>query len=280
LVVGGFLGAKFVPKDAGLAGGAIVLGYALMTVLGVLLVGGILVWKLPPPQFTRVFRIVGILALVALGLLAYRFFTHVKPEIDQQKLEQKKSRHLSKPTVSAPAIDEGRPPSGIGMSKPLLFPKRPLGFYEKPDAPEPFDELVFKNGEHFIEVARAPDDFLPEYQKLDYDLFFFRTMSQEGEWLEIEINRDSGKTAWVRKDDVVWQPWSVFLPNVYAIEHLRPQDFPVREEPLNHAAPLPEQPTEPWQVERVEGDWVKLKNSGWLRWRWDGKEMVRFVYLS
>lgn len=280
LIVGGLLGRAFVPKDAGLAGGAIVLWYIIFSVVGVLVIGALLAKKLPPEAFKTVFRIVSALGILAIGLIAYRFLTDVKPQIDKAKKEVQKKPLPTKPAAPATDIDAGRPASGIGMAKPLLFPDRPIYFFEKPNAPAPFDSLVFRKGKHFTEVAFAPAGFQPEYQKLDYDLFFLRAMSQQGSWLEVVLNKDSEKTAWARKDDVVMQPWAAFLPNIYAIEHLRPQDFPVRENPQDHASPLGVQPSGPWHAERVSGDWVKLKKSGWLRWSRDGKQLIRFVYLS
>ena len=49
--------------------------------------------------------------------------------------------------------------------------------------------------------------------------FLFICRSKQSEWYEIEINKETRKTAWVKvADGFVFKEWGEFLTNVYSVE--------------------------------------------------------------
>jgi hypothetical protein len=69
-IAGLFLGGASVSRDAGLAGGAIVLGYGVMGAAAGLLIGGLLAWKVSAPALRAAFFVVLALDAAATAAVA------------------------------------------------------------------------------------------------------------------------------------------------------------------------------------------------------------------
>ena len=284
LVAGALIGSPFVPKDAGLAGGAIVLGYGVLGAVAAVLLGALAVWKMGEAAFRRTFLLVGLLAVAAVGWLAYRYFFVVKPKEEGQR-QERPERKFTQTTAPAASLTD-QLPVGLGMAKPQLFPPKTLYLYPSPnlgrtpqDTP-PTDSIAFRQNERFTDISYAPPHFAPEFLKLDYDMLFLRVVTYSQDWLEVVVNSESGQTAWIDRRAVEWMPWPEFLLSIYSVRPIRPQDFPVRVKPLDHASPMTDPPAQPWQLEAVKGDWLKMNGGGWVRWRNCEGLLVTFEYLS
>lgn len=77
LVVGTFIGGVFfVPPGSGLAGPAIALGYGLVGLVVALVGGVVLARRLAPASLRKALLIAGMLVLLAVAFLTYRFVTN------------------------------------------------------------------------------------------------------------------------------------------------------------------------------------------------------------
>ena len=116
---------------------------------------------------------------------------------------------------------------GLGMVKPDFYNKKVLYFYgipnfEKPVSDHtPTDSLVFTQTEHHqFDISYAPPWFYPEHQKLDYDILYFKLLAMNRDWVHVELNKQTGQSAWMSRSDVSVLLWPEFLLNVFSIENL------------------------------------------------------------
>ena len=161
-----------------------------------------------------------------------------------------------------------------------------LDFYVSPLVWQPMDSLVLQ-GE---QIHYAPPYLLPFYQKLDYNQLTFRWLAVAQGWVEIELNAQLGRKAWVPRDQLKLNYWPDFLVELFALEAIDPDSNPLRTKPLDHAATV----SQPEDVEylrplQVNDEWIFLEfwyeaqgeflgEGGWLRWREGYELLVKWDY--
>ncbi len=294
----------FVSPGDGLAGGATVamtgfLGAGIGLVLSI-----VLLRKLEEKTKTVLTAILFAISLILWGVFHYQYKQR-KLEREKENAELFGERKPSKTVVpTALAEDFAEPPSselkltdgtemGIGIvsispevGKSLRFYSKPQ-HYELPENLQAADSLTFKDARHFVDIATAPPWFVPQYVKLDYGILQLVAVTVQKNWIEVIVNRTSGQTHWVYRQDVGYSTWSEFLLNVHSVELLNPADFPPRIKPMDHASPDESVDANGiFYPVSVKDDWLQVHpdkevdHDIWVRWKRDGILLVKYSILS
>ncbi len=151
------------------------------------------------------------------------------------------------------------------------------------------DSIVFKQGKYNIEIASAPPWFVPEIIKLDYEILQLRATTIARNWIEVIVNKQTGKKAWVERSAVDFMPWPEFLLNVAAIEVIDAIKNPLRIKPLDQAALAGKIKDLTLIPIAIQGDWIQVSisepgdpivASGWIRWRRANQLLINWSLLS
>lgn len=166
-----------------------------------------------------------------------------------------------------------------------------LNFYAGPDpAALITDSLVYKRDDYRLKLVHSPADFQPFYFKEDFQLLLLRMTDIAGRRAEVEVNAESGRTAWVDGASVRVQDWATFLESVAFVRPISWSVNPPRKTAAANAEIIPNIPVNRLlQPLRVKGDWIQVKtfsennaplpSSGWIRWRDGEKVLVSWDYV-
>ncbi|HRP91853.1 MAG: hypothetical protein IT276_01255 [Ignavibacteriaceae bacterium] len=295
---GSFLGSATLPKGSGLAGPATVLFYGLIGALITALLSIFLVRKIERKLIIKITIILALLNLIPIGWVVYRFVTVTS---QTQKEEPKK---LTPTQIRGSLISlflssskiYGETEMGLGMVKPDFYNRKVIYFYgfpnlEKPVSDhKPTDSLVFMQTEHNqIDISYAPPWFYPEHQKLDYDILYFKLLTMNRDWVQVELNKKTGQSAWMSRNDVSVLLWQEFLLNVFSIENLDPKSNLLRIKPLVHASEVMIKEYEIMAPVMIKDSWLKVNlfdkdfnivGEAWLQWQYNGRLMITYSLLS
>ncbi|HMN24410.1 MAG TPA: hypothetical protein PKE38_07915 [Ignavibacteriaceae bacterium] len=295
---GSFLGSATLPKGSGLAGPATVLFYGLIGALITALLSIFLVRKIERKLIIKITIILALLNLIPIGWVVYRFVTVTS---QTQKEEPKK---LTPTQIRGSLISlflssskiYGEMEMGLGMVKPDFYNRKVIYFYgfpnlEKPVSDhKPTDSLVFMQTEHNqIDISYAPPWFYPEHQKLDYDILYFKLLTMNRDWVQVELNKKTGQSAWMSRNDVSVLLWQEFLLNVFSIENLDPKSNLLRIKPLLHASEVMIKEYEIMAPVMIKDSWLKVNlfdkdfnivGEAWLQWQYNGRLLITYSLLS
>ena len=197
------------------------------------------------------------------------------------------------PVLPLQASAHGPGSMGLGMVSPALVP-RVLYFYEPPDLlavtgfPEPIDSVVFVQGKHHVEIASAPNWFMPVHMKLDYDLLLLRAVTVSQNWIEVEVNTIDGRTTWLHNLDLQFINWEQFILGAVTVEVLDAERNPIRAGATADASLLAMVGDKHLRPVAVQGDWLLVTGyqdeegaipTGWVRWREGEKLLVEYSLL-
>lgn len=192
-------------------------------------------------------------------------------------------------------------PASVGVVFPPIDPDRPLYFYgapqpgDMPDTAVPIDSVTFVESDHFVDIATAPPWFVPGGLKLDYDFLWLTAETVTRDWVEVVVNtveprpRMIPRTAWVSRTDANFSTWTEFLLEVHSVETTDPESNPLRGVPDDSAAAVGTTDNISLRALAIQGDWMRVEEAdarevglptGWIRWRADGRLLVRFSLLS
>ena len=282
----------FIPKNVGLAGGAMVLFYGLFGLI-VGLVASLVLRNRLSIKFLRLSNAVCALFLIICGVKIYQHIALSKAEVQKRKV----GYQLLKPTPTAqPIPSSDQIEMGIGMAQVHLNAGQSVYFYNKPtdnqlrEQLSPIDSVTFRETAHGIDIASAPPWLVPEKLKLDYQIFHFLVKAQHQSYLQVVVNKTNGKTVWMSRSQLHYQDWSSFLLGASAIQPLDWDNNPLRIKPLTHAPPLLDIDAQSiLQPLTIEGHWMEVKildhyhqeiGKGWLRWRSDTKLLITYDLLT
>ncbi len=152
------------------------------------------------------------------------------------------------------------------------------------------DSVTLKSGQYHTEIGTAPPWFMPELVKFDYDLFLLRAVSISRNWIEVVVNSQTGRTAWVDRHTVEFVSWPEFLLTVFSVELINPAVNPMRLKPLDNAAIVARPGQNSLSVFAVKGDWIKVALPGdkpgtrpvlgWIRWKKGSQMLITYSPLS
>lgn len=189
---------------------------------------------------------------------------------------------------------EYHPPMGLGMITPKFYENSVLYFYGNPNLEKPVfdhvptDSLVFKRSEMGMEITYAPPWFVPAHLKMDYEILFIRMLSINHEFVEVIVNEFNGQTAYMDRAQNELRYWPEFLLSINSVEPLFPENNPVRIKPLSYAGLVstsysflkPLRVSDQWMQVELLDDNFKSHGKGWIKWREDGKLLIKYSLLS
>lgn len=290
---GMFITSLFIDKTNGLAGPAEALLYGIAGSVTGFTAGIFSVRRMKP----KVFRFaLAIVIFISAGLTVWIIY-RVQSLSKKQTGFHFNHQHTNSFFTHAALIEkEVSLPTGLGMAKPHLSHGKLIYFYHlnpigmQPYQIRPVDSiLIHKTASHF-EISYAPPWFFPEVMKLDYDLLLFRTITVSKYWMEIVVNKQTGITYWISRDDAEFIDWANFLLDVFDVELIDPETNPLRLKPLNHAGIVATTP-ERFSLKplAINGDWMmvptlgladRIVPYGWIRWRKDDVLRIKYSLLS
>jgi hypothetical protein len=295
-VVGAMIaGVAGAGKNQGLAGGAIVFGYGILSA-GLSLIAGLLFAYLAERKYVvLVNKILFLLLLICGCLVAYRIYT---------KQQQNSIGYNVSPEqfITAPARvtyaaygSASEAHMGLGFFAPHFANQPVLYFYSKPNNDKPveahvsYDSIVFMQTQYgSFDIAYAPPWLVPDHLKLDYDLCYFKVVSVGRDFAEVVVNVTNAETAYVALNAGKLLYWPEFLLSVHSVEFIAPQDHVVRIKPLSHASAVVAEYAFMRPV-MIQHDWMEVDlwdedfNSvghGWIQWKQDGQLLIMYSLLS
>lgn len=290
-----FAGVTNAGKDQGLAAGAIVFGYGIISGF-VACISAILAVRILKEHYVVLMnKIFGVIIITLLAFFIYRFSTLKSAADELQGINFEKRINLTFAAVVQPKLSgKNDTPIGLGMSKPKFYENNVIYFYGDPNLEKsvsdhsPMDSLVFRRTEIGMELAYAPPWFVPAHLKMDYEILFLRIVTLHREFIGVLVNESEGRTAFMDRYKNDLQFWPEFLLSVNSIEPINLKSNPIRARPLLHASisPVkfsilkPIRISDQWiEVELLDDD-LKSKGKGWVKWQENGKFLITYSLLS
>lgn len=152
------------------------------------------------------------------------------------------------------------------------------------------DSLTFVKGQYNVEIGTAPPWFAPEFLKLDYDIFQLRAITISRNWIEVIVNRQTGKTAWVDRNAVTYESWPEFFLEVFSVELISSIKNPLRIKPMENASIVADAGKNSLRPVAIRGEWMKVAietdspeakpRLGWIRWKKGNQVLITWSLLS
>ncbi|MDO6437405.1 hypothetical protein Q4534_08315 [Cyclobacterium sp. 1_MG-2023] len=281
-----------VGKNQGLAGGAIVLGYALTYAFGALIVAIILAGKLK----TKIIVYTNFILFIVLTIFIFLGYKrHL--EMEKNKVPAQERLISPKPTAPAQPIHNIQFENGMGQGffSPNFVENDKLYFYSPTDprawngVGEAIDSLVFyKNRNGQYDIQYAPPYFFPEIVKMDYEWLMIKVITSGKYMLELEINQETGQSVLVDKFSGNLIYWPEFILNTNSVEIMEAFPQKVLIKPLENAA-VNSISYVFLQPIAVQGDWLKVNltdkeffnlGQGWIKWKSNDKLIIRYNLFS
>jgi len=287
-VIGLLYGTAVVPRGTGLAGPTEVLGWALSVGIISLVLSMVINRKLNATIRKKITILFFLMSLIPVCWFVYKYVS--RPPQDDSLPPM--------PYTATPVSWKYQEPIrdiGIGMARPDFFNHRVLYFYSSPNLEKdvtehtPVDSLVFEQSEHQYSIVYAPPWFFPQHMKMDYEILYLKIVKMGIDWMEIEVNRQNGQTAWVSSSGFNLWHWTDFLLRVHSVENLNVQVNPLRVNSFDHASTWKGPEYELMSPMMINDHWMKvsllnhdMKSVGvaWLRWRDDKKLLISYSLLS
>jgi len=316
-----FVGASIVgitgaAKNQGLAGGAIVFGYAVIAAFIALIIAIVIASKVSRKLIINLNKILAILIVV---LVSYFTITYQarqkekeKEKIDIDHPKRKTTEPISNDGPTAMLYDKGllkerliaiktettqtsESKMGIGFFSPNFSEYPTLYFYGNVTLEKsiidhlPMDSIVFARDKYIdITTTYAPPWLFPEHLKLDYGIIMFKVLGLGQDFVKVEVNHQTKQTMYLDKYKGTFTTWPEFILSVNSLEFNEDGAKKVFVKPLDYAGEVKIESVF-MQPLLVEEDWmyVKLVNrrlaeqgEGWIRWRENGKLLVHYSILS
>ncbi|MFL0354661.1 hypothetical protein [Xanthomarina sp. GH4-25] len=184
---------------------------------------------------------------------------------------------------------------GLGMFSPNMYENKTLYFYGNINYEKtindhtPYDSITFRFDKYNnIEIATAPSWLVPMHLKLDYGILFFKVKTIIRDFIEVEVNTTNGQSSYVSPSQGTVKFWPEFLLQVHSIEFLNPETQEAKSRPFEYSDRV-NIAFKIMQPIAIKQDWilVALKDNnyhkvgtGWVKWRENGKLLVRYSFLS
>lgn len=282
-------------EGQGLAGGAIVMFYGLVTALIALILAVIFATQASIKKI-KIANI--ILGVIVLGLAAFTV-----SRIMENRPLQEPERQQQPTTPVAPAsmvLNQGSSThdgieEGMGFFKPNFYKNRVVYFYGEPNLDKavndhtPVDSVVFRQIDGGgVEIASAPPWLVPAHLKMDYELLFFKVLSVGQDFLMLIGNDADGSIAYMVRSAGDLFYWPEFLLTVHSVEWM---DGAVKNV---HLKPAERSSLYGFEYDfmdpmMVRGDWLLVRcldvnyqvtGKGWVKWRQEGQRVISYSLLS
>jgi hypothetical protein len=292
IIVAGRAGAG---EGQQLAAAAIVIGYGIMAGFAGVLVALLLLRRFSAKTVMRV-NLIGTVLLIFLSVfVTYRYLD--RDEAESQPIQP------AKPSTRAPApaqvsfIQSSDSEMGLGYFTPDFYQGGTMYLYGKPTPGKsvvnqlPWDSVVFAVSDmHQYQITYAPPFLNPSHLKMDYEILYFKILSEGHDYVEVLMNDETGRAAYIDKyrGKVIYWPSFILSVNTVELKSEFPQ--PYRVKPLDHAGELSvDKPYIFLRPESVKGFWLevsllnddfKAEGRAWIRWRDEHNLLVDYSLLS
>jgi hypothetical protein len=297
--IAGLIGAA---KNQGLAGGAIVFGYAVIAAFIAFIIAIVIASKVNRKLIVNLNKILAILIVVFFSYFAIKYQTQQKKkqELDNPKIEKSKvPTKTTEPIAMLHLNSENEVAktklTGLGMFAPNIYENKVLYFYANINYEKalnehmPIDSITFKRDKyHNILIATAPPWLMPEHLKLDYGILYFKIKSVFREFVEVEVNTTNGQSSYASTESGTIMYWPKFFLSVNSVEFLEPKAQTVYVRPFNLAGTVNADYSfmrtlkiqNQWMYVELLTDDFKKVGKGWIQWRKDGKLLITYSLLS
>ena len=305
-------------ENQGLAAGAIVIGWGVLSAGVAFILSLFTVYRVLHKTIVRLNFLLLFVVVILYGITHYRF-------IQKQKEKDKERNKTELPDVKPATPISGIAPAslishssfsgqntpvtevglggfstadtalGIGFFMPDIFEASSLWFYgvinwDKPvNDHAPQDSITFRRTQYGgFEISYAPPYFYPEHLKLDYDILYLKTLSAGRDFIEVEVNRITGQTAYVDRYKGTLKYWPEFLLGVHSVELKEAGSQAVKIKPLDHASEVisafyfmrPQLIKDEWmKVDLLDQSFIKV-NEGWIKWKENNTLLINYSLLS
>jgi|GEM_PF-4360632 len=170
--------------------------------------------------------------------------------------------------------------------------------YPKPDASgQPvqvirfYDDPATNSLAYRVEGGGADAQIRPKHSKVDYHIFELSVLDRRGEWLEVVVNEDTGKTLWLQENqNVEFRDWLAEMQESFAVEAYKPKVNPLRVKPAEDAKEVKMSGRGCFKAVQMRGNWIKVVQqehceelratpaTGWIKWRDDAGCMLVAIY--
>ncbi len=282
-------------ENQGLAAAAIVIGYGFIAACFALIASLVAAYRLHTKTIVKLNWILLAVTAIFVALTAYN--------VNQRQKEKQKELKQSSPVQPTKPADQNFLMGSFGKVNTPKSEITGMGYYKAhSDYPTVLhlfndgspmasirDSIVFDKGQHGnTDISYAPPQLYPEHLKLDYNILLFKIISITQAYCQIEINKQTGESAWVLRESGNLLLWPDFLLTVHSVEALDPSINPVRSKALDHASIVTAE-YDFLQVIQVKGDWIEvklfddaynLKGTGWLKWQDSDGLLIGYSLLS
>ena len=296
LITAGLLG---VAKNQGLAGGAIVLMYGIISGGVAVLISFFIAASTDYKTKIKINKVLAILLVPIIIFIAIRIVNTQQEESDSKNpFPQNESKTTTPVDIHAKTIglqESKEIPFELGFFKPNFYEYPSLLLYNNPNLEKsimehfPADTIKFaKNEIGNNTIKTAPPYLVPEHMKMDYDLLLLKLKSIGEEFAEVVVNKTDGSTRYVNKNEGTILLWPEFLLTVHSVEFNEHSDKLVRIKPLDHASTIladfsfmrPILIRDNWMKVDLLGDDMNKIETGWIRWKKDGKLHINYSLFS
>jgi len=301
LGVAGLVGAG---KNQGLAGGAIVLGYGVITAFFSFIAAIILVSNSNKSLIVKCNKILTIVIITFIGYFTWNYQTNIKPKREANEKPIAPKQKTASPTTEPIALlvdnsnnyyVDNYEQMGMGMFSPIVDEVSPLYFYKNPNLEKsigdyiPYNSITFKKLEYGgFDIATAPPWLVPQHLKLDYNILFFKVQSISQEYIEITVNAINNQTSLVNRYSGKLMYWPEFLLSVNSVEFTNPTKETIFVKPLDYAGSVnlkysfmkPLRINHNWMYVELLNDDYDAVGKGWIKWNKNGKLLIEYSLLS
>ncbi|MGZ0016447.1 hypothetical protein [Yeosuana sp. AK3] len=295
LLAGWLVKVNGVTVGQGLAAGAIAVFYALIGGLVGILAAVLVKIKFNGFSILKANIILLLLAVLSVILLIITpKKTVVLPETESKEVSQAGFflPDFKRTTANEITIEKALT---LGMFSLDIKENTPLYFYGgvtfgKPvQEHSPIDSLVFfKKPEMYgLSVKSAPPWLMAETFKPDYGFVYFKALTLTQEFIEVEVNAQTGQTFWVSRYAGQLVLWPEFLLGVNSVELINANQT-LKATPFDHASEY--QGTYTYlRPQKIKGEWMEVAlldndfktiGTAWLKWLDCGIINVSYNVLS
>ncbi|PNQ75293.1 hypothetical protein C1T31_03940 [Hanstruepera neustonica] len=295
-----YAGVTDAAKDQVLAGGAIVLGYGIISSFFALLLAFFLAYQSSRNTILTINKVLGVIVVLSLGYFIWKFYTKT-----QQERETQQQNTPTKPTATEAKLmtmlldthkkSQKKTIMGFGMFSPNMFENKALYFYGNLNLEKslmehiPTDSITFKKSEYgSFNIATAPPWLVPDHLKLDYDMLYFKVVSVSEDFLEVIVNTSTLQTAYIDKQSGVFKYWPEFLLSVNSVEFIGQNSQKVHVKPLdgagfvntNHSFMKPLKVKQSWMYVLLLNNEFETTGKGWIKWKENNQLLITYNLLS
>ena len=163
-------------------------------------------------------------------------------------------------------------------------PTRGLGIGVLSVKMEKIDYYNDAGGEKFSENIYTPKEVIPIFFKPDYGIFLLICLEEQQ--LYYKVLSANNEVFYLDKSSAIFLSWEKFLKRTTGISNLDWNTNPLHRKPTEISQNIKiKDENSIFEVEKVEKDWIKIKNEdnpaekGWIKWRKDDKLLIELYLL-